>query len=169
MNRPTKYTFASYGLILWASLLSACANKVDTLQNESQPSQLGRHDTAPSNEDQESPFQPSFAGLMAELGQYMDDVYRFWDSQSMRDTSIERLEQMIEIHDQCLAIYNEYLATLGDDTLKAQSERFKRYLLKSKELTIRLKEAVQSGDGEAVKEALHHLDQNRRKAHSTFG
>ena len=33
------------------------------------------------------PFQQTIKGYMAELGQYMDDVYRFWDSKTMHEVS----------------------------------------------------------------------------------
>lgn len=106
---------------------------------------------------------------MAELGQYMDDVYRFWDSSSMQDVAIQRLDQMLIIHDECILIYKDYLLSREDEELSSEADKFEKYLQKSKALTIKLREAIESGDPDAVKEALDKLDRNRRNAHSVFG
>lgn len=121
--------------------------------------------------EEEAPilFTPTMAGYMAELGQYMDDVYRFWDSNSMHEVAIQRLDLMIQIHDDCLEIYEDYMDIYDDPAVRSQTEAFKDYLVKSKALTIDLKEAVLSRDDEQIKEAFNNLDMNRRDAHSVFG
>ena len=54
-------------------------------------------------------FSNKHSKAMAELGQYMDDVYRFWDSKTMHVVSLQRLNMMIEIYDRVLDIYQDLL------------------------------------------------------------
>ena len=106
---------------------------------------------------------------MAELGQCMDDVYRFWDSKTMHETAIQRLDSMLEIHDHCLQLYTDYLDNHSIEDYRTQHTTFQNYLLNSKALTRELKEAVLSKDDARIIEAFGNLDQNRRNAHSHFG
>lgn len=115
------------------------------------------------------PFKQTLKGYMAELGQYMDDVYRFWDSNSMHEVSLQRLDQMLEIHDRVLEIYPSYLKDHDVEEYRAQNALFEEYLHRSRKLTLELKNAVISKEDDKITEAFGNLDQNRRNAHSDFG
>ncbi|MEO0508658.1 MAG: hypothetical protein AAF065_02220 [Verrucomicrobiota bacterium] len=115
------------------------------------------------------PFQQTLKGYMAELGQYMDDVYRFWDSKTMHETALERLDEMVEIHDSVLEIYADYLDDHSIIEYQTQHAAFQTYLEKSRQLTLELKKAIQSMDDSLILKAFGDLDQSRRDAHSHFG
>jgi len=114
-------------------------------------------------------FRQSLPGYMAEMGQCMDDVYRFWDDAFMRDIAMDRVDYMLEIHDSCLVIFQDYLAGRDDPDLASESKRFEEYLKQSRKLTLALRVALARGDEIEIKEALDKLDKNRRDAHSVFG
>ena len=106
---------------------------------------------------------------MAELGQYMDDVYRFWDSKTMHELSLQRLDMMVAIHDQVLEIYEDYLDEHSIIKYRTQHGSFEKYLRDSQRLTLQLKQAVESKNDDQIMQAFGELDQNRRDAHSDFG
>lgn len=114
-------------------------------------------------------FYQTMAGYMAELGQYKDDVYRFWDNGSTYEIALQRLDLMVEIHDSCLLIYEDYLVELDDPVLSKQGDLFKDYLIKSRQLTKELKKAILTKDQDKIEAAFKALDRNRRNAHTTFG
>lgn len=150
---------------VWAfcsCLLSACAMH-SPKENERIP------ETTTVATDEPPAFQQTLKGYMAELGQYMDDVYRFWDSQSMHELALERLDAMLEIHNRCLELYPSYLESHSIVAYRTEAERFENYLLRSRELTAALKAAVESKDDARILKAFGDLDQNRRDAHSAFG
>lgn len=119
--------------------------------------------------EQPEAFNQTLKGYMAELGQYMDDVYRFWDSRSMYDVALERLDAMVEIHDRCLELYPRYLESHSVVAYRTQQEDFGNYLRTSRKLTLALKEAIITKNDTQIWEAFAKLDQNRRDAHSAFG
>ena len=114
-------------------------------------------------------FKQTLKGHMAELGQYMDDVYRFWDSKTMHVVSLQRLNMMIEIHDRVLDIYQDYLKKHSITKYRTQNTVFEEYLLESRRLTLELKAAIENKDDELIAKTFGDLDQNRRDAHSAFG
>ena len=148
--------------VFFNCLFSACATH--------SPKENGRIPEATTVAAEEPPvFQQTLKGHMAELGQYMDDVYRFWDSRSMHDLALERLDAMLEIDDRCLELYPTYLESHSIAAYRTEAERFENYLLRSRELTAALKAAVESKDDARILKAFGDLDQNRRDAHSAFG
>ncbi|GEM_PF-5232654 len=114
-------------------------------------------------------FEQSLKGYMAELGQCMSDVYRFWDRDSMRELTLQRLDRMLEIHSQLLEIYPSYLEQHSIEAYRNQQDAFEQYLKQSRSLTQNLKEAVLRQNPTEIEQAFTKLDQNRRNAHSAFG
>lgn len=164
MIHAPRYTLSTISFAISFLLHQGCISNNTTISRK-----INGDSAAYDQIEEEAPFQQSMVGYMAELGQYMDDVYRFWDSSSMQDVAIQRLDQMLIIHDECILIYKDYLLSREDEELSSEADKFEKYLQKSKALTIKLREAIESGDPDAVKEALDKLDRNRRNAHSVFG
>ena len=111
----------------------------------------------------------SIKSYMAELEQYLNDAYRFYDDVDFKTTLVERLDLAIQFHDGFIDQTPRMFDDLPESRKAEMIELYRYHTLKSKRLFEELKAAIIQEDYDTVKKVLNQLDANRRKSHTIFG
>ena len=140
----------------WSLCLSACTTT----------SQVGESDSGASSFSTEG---RSIKSYMAEMEQYLNDVFRFYDDESMHTVLMERIDLVIQYHDGYIKNDPDLFEKMPGSMHSEMRHLYKYHTLKSKRLFQELKTAITVKDYSQVEEILNQLDQNRRDSHTIFG
>ncbi|WOO40235.1 hypothetical protein [Rubellicoccus peritrichatus] len=111
----------------------------------------------------------SIKSYMAEMEQYLNDVYRFYDDPEMRETLLERIGLILEFHDQFIDSTPEVFNKMPPNWVTEYKHLYRYHVLKSKRLFSELKTAIEENNFDQVEKVLDQLDENRRNSHTIFG
>ena len=140
----------------WSFCLSACTTT----------SQVGESDSRSKLLVSEG---RSIKSYMAEMEQYLNDVFRFYDDESMHTVLMERIDLVIQYHDGYIKNDPDFFEKIPRSMHSEMRHLYKYHTLKSKRLFQELKTAIANEDYPQVEEILDQLDQNRRDSHTIFG
>ena len=111
----------------------------------------------------------SIKSYMAEMEEYFNDVFRFYDDESMQGMVLEQIDLVIKYHDGYIGQDPEMFSYQPEAVREELRYLYKYHTLKSKRLFQELKAAIIEKDYEEIKSLIVQLDENRRDSHTIFG